>query len=122
MRPSSRTAGASHRLRWPAGPDYGLGEVTAQPNGRLATVDFAKYSPEDKFDLWLLDSVTHRWQRLPDMPADVVPKTTDVKWTADGRVVILATNVLGVWRPGEARLAIRRAKRPKQPAIMFVIW
>jgi hypothetical protein len=34
------------------------------------------------------------------MPAAVVPKTTHVEWTADGRVVILAPNTLGIWRPG----------------------
>lgn len=114
--------GAIHRLRWPSRPGYGLGEVSGQPNGRLATVDFAKYSPGDRFDLWLLDSMARRWQRLPDMPAPVVPKTTDVEWTADGRVVILATDVLAVWRRGEARLAVRRVKPPKQPGIQFVIW
>ncbi|MCA1706932.1 MAG: hypothetical protein LC808_28180, partial [Actinobacteria bacterium] len=101
---------------------YGLGEVTGQPNGRLATVDFAKYSPQDRFDLWLLDTTTRRWQQLPGMPAHIAPKTTHVEWTADGRLVILATNVLGVWRPGESRLAVRRVTPPKQPGIKFVIW
>jgi hypothetical protein len=115
-------SGASHRLRWPSRPDYGLGEVTGQPNGRLATVDFTKYSPQDRFDLWLLDTTTRRWQQLPGMPAHIVPKTTHVEWTADGRLVILATNALGVWRPGESRLAVRRVKPPKQPGIKFVIW
>lgn len=115
-------SGASHSLRWPSRRGYGLGEVTGQSKGRLATVDFAKYSPEDRFDLWLLDTATRRWQHLPDMPAHVVPKTTDVEWTADGRVVILAPTVLGVWRPGEARLAVRRVKPPKQPGMKFVIW
>lgn len=115
-------ARASFRLRWPARPDYGLGVATGQPTGRLATIDFAKYSPEHRFDLWLLDVASRRWQRLPGMPAHVIPKVTDVKWAADGRVVILSSNVLAVWRPGEPRLAIRRVKRPKQPSIQFVLW
>lgn len=115
-------SGASHRLPWPARPDYRLGEVTGQPNGRLATIDFAQYSPVHRYDLWLLDTTTRRWRHLPEMPARVVPKTTDVEWTRDGRAVVLAYNALGVWRPGEARLAVRRVKAPKQPGVKFVIW
>lgn len=61
--------GASTRLRWPALPRYGLGEATGQPNGTLATVDFARYSPQHRFDLQLLDTRSGRWKRLPDMPA-----------------------------------------------------
>ena len=116
------SSGVNRRLHWPGRPGYGLGIATGQPNGRLATVDFAKYSPTHRFDLWVLDTATRRWRHLPDMPAHVAPKATDVEWTADGRVVILATDVLGVWRPGEARLAVRRVKPPKQPGIKFVIW
>jgi hypothetical protein len=115
-------SGASHKLRWPSRPHYGLGEITGQPNGRLATVNFAKYSPEHRSDLWLLDTTTRRWQHLPGMPAPLVPKATHVEWTPDGRVVIMSGNVLGVWRPGETRLAISRVKPPKQPGIEFVIW
>jgi hypothetical protein len=115
-------SGATHKLRWPGRPEYSLGEVSGEPNGRLATVNFAKYSPKHRSDLWLLDTMTRRWQHLPDMPARVVPKTTHVEWTADGRVVVLAYNVLGVWRPGQTRLAVRRVKPPKQPGIEFAIW
>jgi hypothetical protein len=115
-------SGASSRLRWPSRPDYGLGEVTGDPNGRLAVVEFAKYSPEHRLDLWLLDTRTRRWQHLPGMPAPMVPKVTDVQWTADGRVVVLSSNLLGVWRPGEPRLAVRRVKPPKHPGSKFLIW
>jgi hypothetical protein len=114
--------GANRRLRWPAGRTYGLGEVTGQPSGSLATVDFARYTPVDRFDLWLLDTSRGRWEELPGMPARIVPKTTHVEWTADGRVVLLATNLLAVWRPGERELSVARVRRPKQPGIDFVVW
>jgi hypothetical protein len=115
------TSGARHRLSWPS-KMAGLGEVSGQPNGPLATVDFARYSPRHTFDLWLLDTRTRRWRHLPGMPAHVVPKTTDVEWTADGRVVLLAFDVVAVWRPGETRLAVGRVRPPKQPGMKFLIW
>jgi hypothetical protein len=114
--------GASSRLRWPSRPDYGLGEVSGDPNGRLAIVEFAKYSPEHRVDLWLLDLTTRRWQHLPGMPAPMVPKITDVQWTTDGRVVVLASSLLAVWRPGESRLGVGRVPPPKQPGGNFLIW
>ena len=110
------------RLRWPSKPDYSLGEVTGDRNNRLAIVEFAKYSPEHRLDIWLLDSETGRWQHLPGMPGRLIPKVTDIKWTADGRVVILSSDVLAAWRPGETRLAMRRVNRPTQPGIQVVIW
>jgi hypothetical protein len=114
-------SGASHRLSWPS-KMVGLGDVSGQPNGPLATVDFARYLPRHRFDLWLLDTRTRRWRHLPGMPAHVVPKTTDVEWTSDGGVVLLARDVLAVWRPGETRLAVGRVKPPKEPGIKFMIW
>jgi hypothetical protein len=78
-------SGASHRLRWPSRPDYALGDVTGDPNGRFAVVEFAKFSPEHRIDMWLLDTATRRWQHLPGMPARLVPKATDVAWTAVSR-------------------------------------
>ncbi|MDQ3871189.1 MAG: hypothetical protein M3301_06205 [Chloroflexota bacterium] len=113
---------ARSRLRWPSTPDYGLSEVTGEPNGPLAIVEFAKYSPVHKVDLWLLNTRTRRWQHLPAMPARLIPKITDVKWTTDGRVVILSGDLLALWRPGEPRLAVARVKPSKQPGTGFVIW
>jgi hypothetical protein len=114
-------SGASRRISWPSKMPA-LGVATGQPNGSLATIDFARYSRGDRFDLWLLDTRTRRWQHLPGMPAHVVPKTTDVEWTTDGRVVLLARDVLAVWRPAETRLSVGRVKPPKQPGIKFLIW
>jgi hypothetical protein len=116
------STGATRRLRWPGRPGYSLGEVSGQTHGRLATIDFAKYSPADRVDLWVLNTRTGAWRHLPDMPAHAVQKTTYVQWTADGRVVVLAANALGVWRPGDKSLAVRRVPPPKQPGIQFVVW
>jgi len=114
-------SGASHRLSWPSRPDYSLGEATADPNGRLAVVEFAN-AAQQRLDLWLLDTATRRWQHLPEMPASLSPKATDVQWTADGRMVLLDRAEIAVWRPGEPRFAVRRVKPPTQPDRRFVIW
>jgi hypothetical protein len=114
--------GAPHRLRWPSGRGYSFGEVTGDPRGGLAIVEFAKFSPEHRLDMWLLDTTTRRWQHLPGMPAHLVPKATDVQWTADGRVVVLSGDVLGVWRPGASRFSVRQVKASKQPGSEFVAW
>jgi hypothetical protein len=98
------------------------GDVTAEQGRRLAVVEFGKFSPKHSLDLWLLDPTRRRWKHLPGMPAPIVPKATDVEWMADGRVVIVTGNVVGVWRPGTARLAVGRVKAPKQPGSEFVIW
>ena len=58
------------------------------------------------------------FQHLPDMPADVSLKATFMSWTSDGRLVILAESggreVVGVWRPGDARIAVRRVRLPQR--------
>jgi hypothetical protein len=113
---------SSHRLRWPSGPDYELSEVVGQPNGRLAAVEFATYSPLHRVDLWLLDTRSRRWQHLPGMPRRLVPKITETRWTAGGRLVILSGDLLAVWRPGEPRLAAARVRPSTQPGTGFVVW
>jgi hypothetical protein len=114
--------GAKYRLSWPSRRDYSLAEVTGDPTGRLAIVRFAKFSPEHRLDVWLLDTHTRRWEHVPGMPAPLVPKITDIEWSADGRVVILSGDVLGVWRPGSPRLSVARVTPPKQPGIDFIVW
>ncbi|HEX8135810.1 MAG TPA: hypothetical protein VF880_20555, partial [Actinomycetes bacterium] len=114
-------SGVSRRLSWPSRPDYSLGEVTADPSGRLAVVEFAN-AAQQRLDLWLLDTATRRWRHLPEMPAPLSPKATHVQWTADGRVVLLARAEIAVWRPGEPRFAVRQVKPPKQPDRRFVLW
>jgi hypothetical protein len=115
-------SGVTHRLSWPSGRRFSLRQATGEPGGRLAAVDFATYSPEHRYDLWLLATASRRWHHLPGMPARLVPKVTYVRWTGDGRAVIMSENLLAVWRPGEPRLAVSRVRRPKQAASGFVIW
>jgi hypothetical protein len=98
-----------------------LGEATGEPSGRRAIVEFARYSPEHRLDMWRLDVVTRRWRHLPGMPAKLSAKATDVKWTADGRVVILSGDMLAAWRSGQPHLATQRVKRLKQPGSQFLI-
>jgi hypothetical protein len=114
--------GGKYRLSWPSGRNYSLVEVTGDPTGRLAIVRFAKFSPEHRLDVWLLDTQTSRWEHVPGMPAPLVPKITDIEWSADGRVVILSGDVLGIWRPGSPRLSVARVTPPKQPGIDFIVW
>jgi hypothetical protein len=48
------------------------------------------------------------------MPAAVSLKASFMSWTNDGRLVILAESggreVIGVWRPGDKRIAVRRVR------------
>lgn len=114
-------SGRSRRLAWPSRSDYALGEVTGRPSGRLAIVEFAN-AARQQLDMWLLDTVTRRWQHLPGVPARIPPKGAHVQWTADGRVVLLASATVAVWRPAEARLDVRRVRRPMQSDRRFLIW
>jgi hypothetical protein len=115
-------SGGRHLLPWPSGPGYSLAEVDGDPSGRFAIVHFARFSPRHKLDMWLLDTLTRRWEHVPGMPARLVPKATDVEWSADGRVVILSGDVLAVWRPGSPHLAVGRVPPSKQPGSDFVVW
>jgi hypothetical protein len=123
-------------LDWPSqvdGPQAGMGPVRRHPDGRLAVVGFgdpADPGPEQALDVWLLDLTTRRWRQLPDMPARVAIKATDMRWTADGRLVILTelaesdeqSTVVAVWRPGEPRIAVRQVQLPQETGGSFVLW
>jgi hypothetical protein len=126
--------GASHRLPWPSGlDDHVMGLVDAHPDGRLVSVAFypARNGPEQTFDAWLLDLATRRWRQLPDMPLRLAPAKPQLRWTADGRLVLLAglpgepASLVAVWRPGQPRLATRRARLPgpeRRTGYRFAIW
>jgi hypothetical protein len=52
------------------------------------------------------------------MPAVVSLKQTSMAWTDDGRLVLLAESgrreVVAVWRPGQARLALKTVRLPER--------
>ena len=107
-------------LAWPS-EITGTDQAVVQPKTGLIAVDFAdpayQGSGTQVTDVWLLDPARRRFQHLPDMPADVSLKATFMSWTSDGRLVILAESggreVVGVWRPGDARIAVRRVRLPQ---------
>jgi hypothetical protein len=127
-------SGASRRLPWPSGlDDHVMGLIGVHPDGRLASVAFypAHDRGEQTLDIWLLDLRTLRWQRLPDMPLRIAPAKPQLRWTADGRLLLLAgvagepTGMVAVWRPGEPRLAVRRVHLPgseRRNGFRFAIW
>ena len=59
----------------------------------------------------MLDTTTGTFTHLPGYPAGVDIKFSDIAWTTDGRLVIIAQGggrtVLGLWKPGQATLHLR---------------
>lgn len=110
----------------------GVDEAAVHPNGRLFALSFSDpafgFGGPQVTDVWLLDAGKRRFQHLPDMPAVVSLKRTSMSWTSDGRLVVLAEsagrNVVGVWRPGERRVAVRRVSLPTRNSgsDSFVVW
>jgi len=127
-------SGTSHRLPWPSRlDDHVMGLIGGHPNGRLAHVAFypALDGAEQTLDVWLLDLTTRRWQQLPDMPLRLAPSKPQLRWTADGRLLLLAghpddpAGVVAVWRPGEPRIAVRQVRLPdpeRRSGFRFAIW
>jgi hypothetical protein len=126
--------GASQRLPWPSGlDDHVMGLIGAHPDGRLVSVAFypAHDRGEQTLDVWLLDLTTRRWQQLPDMPLRIAPAKPQLRWTANGRLLLLAgmadepAAMVALWRPGEPRLAVRRVDLPgseRRNGFRFAIW
>jgi hypothetical protein len=127
-------SGVSHRLPWPSRlDDHVMGLIGGHPDGRLANVAFypAHDKAEQTLDVWLLDITTSRWQRLPDMPLRLAPSKPQLRWTADGSLLLLAgladdpAGMVALWRPGEPRIAVRRVQLPepeRRSGFRFAIW
>jgi hypothetical protein len=125
---------ASHRLPWPSTlEDHVMGLIAGHPEGRVATVAFypARSGPEQTLDVWLLDLASRGWRQLPDMPLRLGPSKPQLRWTPDGRLVLLAelpgepSAVVAVWRPGQSRIAARRVQLPNPDrggGFRFAIW
>jgi hypothetical protein len=119
--------GERRQLAWPSeigrdGEQGGRDQAAVQPDGTLISASFSdpayEYSSSQITDVWLLDPARGGFNHLPDMPADVSLKFTSMSWTQDGRLVILAesggSNVVAVWRPGDARIATRTVSLPRR--------
>jgi hypothetical protein len=127
-------SGVSHRLPWPSGlDDHVMGLIDGHPGGRLASVAFypGRSGVQQTLDVWLLDLVTRRWRRLPDMPLRLAPSKPQLQWTADGRLLLLAgladdpASLVAVWRPGDPRIAVRRVRLPgpaRPGGYRFTVW
>jgi hypothetical protein len=105
--------GPGRAVAWPS---YfgGLITVAPEPDGPLAAIVFgspAYPGPAQAEDIWVLDTATGAFTHVPGYPAQVDIKASDVAWTGDGRLVIVAHGggraVLGIWRPGDAALPLR---------------
>lgn len=105
-------------------PDYGQ----LSPDGSLLAVAFghpAWPGPRQRLDVWLLNTKTLEWTRLPSMPVAAALKGTDFTWTADGRIVLYgAFDEAGVavasYRPGDEDLQVRSLDY--SPAASIVAW
>jgi hypothetical protein len=112
--------GAQRRLPWPS-ILAGLDQPAVDPAGRFVALAFANPSwtsgAGQAFDLWLLDTKTGKLTQLPGMPAFVALKMTNMAWTLDGRLVLLAEersgrDIVAVWRPGQQHLALKTVRIP----------
>jgi hypothetical protein len=107
----------TRRVPWPQTIGR-LDAPAADPRGRYVAVAFANpaWAGGQGLDVWLLDLATAKLTHLPSMPALVALKQTSMAWTNDGRLVLLSESggkdVVAVWRPGEARLAIKTVRLP----------
>jgi hypothetical protein len=127
-------SGERWRLEYPSrvAGQGGLDQAAVQADGGLVALSFSDPAFESSgtqvTDVWLLDTTTRRLRHLPDMPAAVSLKSTSMSWTGDGRLVMLAEtagqHVVAVWRPGQARIAIRRIELPprRSGSDSFVVW
>ncbi|WP_214109275.1 hypothetical protein [Acrocarpospora catenulata] len=99
------------------------GEVSS--DGRYIAVPFLGPSSAAHayLDVWVLDTGTLQWTRLPSMPTPADVKTRRMLWTPDGRLVLAGAfvtspdayplesdhvSMVAVWRPGEPVLSIKR--------------
>jgi tricorn protease-like protein len=108
--------GRRRALRWPSAL-ADIDGVVAQPSGRLVAVGVASFarSPQAE-DIFLLDTRNGRFTHVPGYPIFEGLKRSSVAWTSDDRLVLTIvradTTTLGVYRPGDRQVSIRRIKLP----------
>jgi hypothetical protein len=117
-------SGDRRQLVWPS--YFGdIISVVPEPHGPLVAVDFgspAYPGPAQAEDVWMLDTATGIFTHLPGYPARVDIKFSDIAWTTDERLVIIAQGggrtVLGLWKPGQATVRLRTV--PSRDGYHFV--
>lgn len=105
-------------------PDYGR----PSPDGSLLALAFkhpAWPGPRQRLDIWLLDTNTFEWTRLPSMPVAAALKGSAYAWTDDGRLVLYgnfdeAGVAVATYKPGDAHLRVAKVDQP--PAASIVAW
>ena len=112
--------GTQRHLRWPSILPW-VQRVAVEPHGPLVAVGFvspAYPGPQQANDIWLLNPTTGVFTHLPGFPAQESVKFSDMAWTSDDRLVVVAESiasiaqnttraVLGVWQPGQTTLPLR---------------
>jgi hypothetical protein len=114
-----RTGQAVRSIRWPSILD-GADTAVPGPGGRVVALQFADpawhLGGRQALDVWLLEPRRGHLRHVPGFPAFVHLKATDLQWTRDGRLVLLGRaddrDVVAVWRPGQARLALKTVELP----------
>jgi hypothetical protein len=114
-------SGRDRTVRWPSVLD-GRDTPAVDPTGRYVVLAFAdpawQSGGRQALDLWLLDTANAKLTQVPSMPAFVLLKETSIAWTRDGRLVLLAGtdagDLVGVWRPGEPELAVKKVALPER--------
>jgi hypothetical protein len=125
------------RLSWPSsiGGEASQGGTDDSPvdaSGRLLALGFSDPAYQgggtQVTDVWLLDAETGGFRHLPDMPAVVSLKFTSWAWASGDRLVFLAetdgSRLVAVWKPGDARIAVKRVKLPQRNSgsDSFALW
>jgi hypothetical protein len=113
--------GSQRPVRWPSIVGQ-LDEPAVDPQGRYVAIGFGdpawEGGGEQVLDVWVLDMQTGTLTHVPGMPAFVHLKFTSMEWTGDGRLVLLGQDdergFVAVWRPGQARLAIKPVQLPQR--------
>lgn len=104
-------SGARTRLRWPSILTFGY-EVFPEPHSPLVAVEFADpaYAGAQAGDVWLLNTRSGAFTHVPGFPILEHLKFSDLAWTSDQRLVIVAQGggrtAIGIWRPGSRRLQV----------------
>lgn len=113
--------GSERRLRRPSSLDH-RAEAVVDPRGRFVALAYGNPAwaggGQQVVDTWVVDTRSGELRQVPSMPAFVSLKRTNMAWTVDGRLVLLAENegrkVVAVWRPGQERLALKTVRLPER--------